>query len=183
MVATQSSMLDIGTLASDFQLNDGQGKSFSLEKSQGKPFLIMFICNHCPYVIHVIEKLVEIAKFAEAKGIPCFAINSNDIKKYPADSPYNMIKFAEKHAFNFPYLFDEKQEVAKAYKATCTPDFFLYDKNHKLFYRGQMDDSRPGNNKPITGNSLLQAIKDVLKRNDPPKEQKPSIGCNIKWKT
>jgi len=182
MVATQSSMIEIGTKASDFHLEDHQKNIFSLNNFENKPLFMMFICNHCPYVIHVIKKLVELTEFAQENGIACLAINSNDVENYPEDSPEKMISFAKKNNFNFPYLFDEKQEVAKAYKAACTPDFFLYNKDKRLFYRGQMDSSRPGNNKIVTGESLLRAIKDLLTGKTSPLDQKPSIGCNIKWK-
>lgn len=181
MVATYSSMPDIGSVASDFCLKDSDGKVFSLSDFNSNPFMIMFICNHCPYVIHIAEKISEIAFFARKKGVNCVAINSNDIANYPQDSPENMKKFSNKYSFNFPYLFDETQEVAKSYKAECTPDFFLYGENNKLFYRGQMDDSRPGSDVPVTGNDLTEAIRLVVEKKDPPKKQKPSMGCNIKW--
>lgn len=181
MVATYSSMPQIGSMASDFCLKDSMGQSFSLSDFNSKPFLVMFICNHCPYVIHIAEKISELAGFAKDKGVNCLAINSNDIRNYPQDSPENMKIFAQKYSFNFPYLFDETQEVAKSYKAECTPDFFLYDKDSKLYYRGQMDNSRPGSGVPVTGKDLMDAIDLVATGKKPPLVQKPSMGCNIKW--
>lgn len=184
MVATQSMMVKIGTPASDFKLNDTTtGEAFALKDAANKSVLLMFICNHCPYVVHIIDKLVQVAQYAEDKGIACVAINSNDVVKYPEDSPEKMKVFANKHAFHFPYLFDENQDIAKAYDAACTPDIFLYDANHKLYYRGQLDSSRPSNNKPVTGESLLHAINELLESKQPPSHQMPSIGCNIKWKS
>ena len=183
MVATPSSMVSIGTPANDFQLSEPGGKTFSLSDAKNKPVLLIFMCNHCPYVIHIIEKLAELGRYAERKGVVCFGINANDVENYPQDSPEKMISFAKQYSLSFPYLFDETQEVAKSYKAACTPDFFLYDKNHHLFYRGQMDSSRPGNNKPVTGESLKAAIDDLCALKTPPDNQKPSIGCNIKWKS
>ena len=142
----------------------------------------MFICNHCPFVVHVKDEIVKIANEYQKKGFGFVAINSNDILKYPEDSPYNMLKYAVKFKFSFPYLFDETQKIAKAYGASCTPDFFLFDKNLELVYRGQLDDSRPANKKPVTGKDLRTALDRVIKGLAQKKEQKPSIGCNIKWK-
>ena len=142
----------------------------------------MFISNHCPFVVHVKDEIVKFANEYLKKGFGFVAINSNDIVKYPEDSPCNMLKFAVKYKFSFPYLFDETQKIAKAYGAACTPDFFLFDKNLKLIYRGQLDDSRPTNKKTVTGNDLRIALDRVVKEQAQKEEQKPSIGCNIKWK-
>ena len=142
----------------------------------------MFICNHCPFVIHVREKLVELAGLYQSKGIAVIGINSNDIKAYPDDSPVNMKKIAGRFQFSFPYLFDETQEVAKEFLAACTPDFYLFDASHHLVYRGQMDDSRPGNDIPVTGEDLTSTIDNLLDAKSISPDQKPSLGCNIKWK-
>ena len=141
----------------------------------------MFICNHCPFVIHVLDEIVSITKKYE-KEISFIAISSNDIVNYPEDSPELMKKLAEEKKFNFPYLFDETQEVAKKYDAACTPDFFIYNSDKQLVYRGQLDDSRPGNDVPVTGYDLRKAIDSLIKGEEIDKNQKPSIGCNIKWK-
>lgn len=180
MSATPSTMLEIGTEAPDFTLPSVSGGTLSLSyTNQSKGFVVMFICIHCPYVLHIEDKLVEVANEYIAKGIGFIAISSNDVEVYPEDSPEKM---AEKD-YPFPYLYDESQEVAKAYKAACTPDFFVFDENRKLVYRGQFDDSRPKNNKPITGNDLREALDAVLEGKSIPEEkQVPSIGCNIKWK-
>ena len=182
MPAIHSAMPELGTEASDFSLEDARQNLYTLENYRNKPLLIMFICNHCPYVIHIAPRMKEIEKFCREKAVPILAINSNDIGKYPTDSPENMLLFSEKYQFNFPYLFDETQEIAKAYQAECTPDFFLYDKDHKLFYRGQFDDSRPGNENPVTGEDLFKAIDLLSSGKKPPEKQKPSIGCSIKWR-
>jgi len=142
----------------------------------------MFICNHCPYVRHVISKLVELIKDYREHGVSVVAINSNDIVSYPDDAPAKMKIIAAQYSFNFPYLYDETQVVAKQYNAACTPDFFLFNSNHELVYRGQMDNSRPGNNIPVTGNELTEAINCMLEGKPISPVQKPSMGCNIKWK-
>ena len=141
----------------------------------------MFICNHCPFVIHVIDEIVSISENYK-ENISFVAISSNDVINYPDDSPELMKKFAVNKNFSFPYLFDETQEVAKSFDAACTPDFFLYNNESKLVYRGQMDDSRPGNGIPVTGNDLKSALDNLIKNKEISAEQKPSIGCNIKWK-
>lgn len=180
MSATPSTMLEIGTEAPDFTLPSVNGGKLSLRYAdQSKGFVVMFICNHCPYVLHIEEELVNLAKEYIARGIGFIAISSNDVEKYPQDSPKEM---AEKE-YPFPYLYDETQEVAKAYKAACTPDLFVFDENRKLVYRGQFDDSRPKNDKPVTGNDLKKALDAVLDgKTIPEADQIPSIGCNIKWK-
>lgn len=180
MSATPSTMLELGTKAPDFNLESVSGGTLSLNYTdQSKGFVVMFICNHCPYVLHIEEELVSLAEEYISKGIGFIAISSNDVEKYPQDSPEKM---AEKN-YPFPYLYDETQEVAKKYKAACTPDFFVFDENKKLVYRGQFDESRPKNDKPVTGNGLRRALDAVLNGESiPENEQIPSIGCNIKWK-
>ena len=181
MTATSSSMPQLGTKANDFKLIDKNKEKMTLDTFKGEALLLMFICNHCPYVVHIAEKFSTIAAACQINHINCLAINSNDITKYPDDSPEKMIEFSKKYKLNFPYVFDKSQQMAKDFKAECTPDFFLYDKEHKLFYRGQMDDSRPGSKKPVTGKDLLEGIRLLSKGEKAPENQKPSIGCNIKW--
>jgi peroxiredoxin len=184
MSLTPSNMLPLQTLAPDFSLFDtisGQKLSLSELKSPVAT-LVMFICNHCPYVKHVQHELVKLAKDYQSKNIAFIAINSNDTKKYPEDAPEKMKECAESLGYTFPYLFDETQEVAKAYQAACTPDFYLFDKNLRCVYRGQLDDSRPGNNIPVSGKDLREALEAILSEKPVSTFQKPSIGCNIKWK-
>lgn len=176
-------MLPLGTYAPQFSLFDSvTGKTISLNANANCPAtVIMFICNHCPYVKHINKELPRLANDYIKKGVRFFAINSNNIEDYPDDSPENMKVIAQQENYPFPYLYDETQEVAKAYQAACTPDFFVFDKNMLLAYRGQFDDSRPGNNIKVSGNSIRGAL-DALLNNEPvPGEQRPSIGCNIKW--
>lgn len=184
MVLTPSNMLPLGSKAPDFRLKCAVSeKEYSLEELKSDTAtVIMFICNHCPYVKHVQEGLVELANDYIAKGVSFIAINSNDVEKYPADSPANMKIVAESLGYPFPYLFDETQEVAKAYDAACTPDFYIFDRELKCVYRGQMDDSRPGNGIPVTGKHIRKALDDILEGKPVKEEQIPSIGCNIKWK-
>ena len=184
MALTPSKMIPLGTKAPDFRLPDAvSGKQFSLvELKSDKATVIMFICNHCPYVKHVQNGLVELANDYASKGVSFIAINSNDVKNYPDDSPENMKKVAQKMGYPFPYLFDDSQQVARSYDAACTPDFYIFDKNMKLMYRGQMDDSRPGNGKPVTGSDIRQALDSILDGRVISDEQIPSMGCNIKWK-
>lgn len=184
MVKTASTMLPLGTRAPDFVLkNVIDGKLVSLPDFEGKPgLLVTFICNHCPFVKHLQAALTEFGKEYQAKGLGIVAINSNDVTSHPDDGPDKMKFEAQQAGYTFPYLFDETQQVAQAYKAACTPDFFLFDKNQALVYRGQFDASRPGNGKPITGADLRAAVDLVLAGQRVPAEQKPSIGCNIKWK-
>lgn len=185
MAETPSNMLDLGTAAPDFDLIDPKdNKSKSLQELKGsKGTLIMFICNHCPFVKHVNDELVKMANDYLDKGISFIAINSNDVDNYPEDSPEKMVAYSNKLGYPFPYLYDETQEVAKAYKAACTPDFYLFDSQLKLVYRGQLDSSRPGNNIPVTGEDLRKALDNLLSEKITPEvEQKPSVGCNIKWK-
>ena len=184
MARTPSNMLPLGTKAPDFKLLDTvTGQILSLEKLKGeKGTVIMFICNHCPFVIHVNSQVSQLAKDYKKMGINCIAISSNDVENYPQDAPHLMKENALAQGFIFPYLYDESQKVAKAYDAACTPDFYLFDKKMKLVYRGQLDDSRPENGIPLTGNDLRNALDCLLKNEPIPELQKPSIGCNIKWK-
>ena len=184
MAMTPSNMLLLGTKAPDFSLTDTISDTvLSLNKLKGdKGMVIMFICNHCPFVIHVNSELVDMANAYAEKGIGFIAISSNDAINYPQDSPEKMKIHAHTENYPFPYLYDETQEVAKAYDAACTPDFFVFNKDLKLCYRGQLDDSRPGNNIPVTGTDLCNALDCLIENKENRKNQKPSIGCNIKWK-
>jgi peroxiredoxin len=183
MALTPSTMLPLGTPAPEFSLPDPAGKVHSLKDFQSAPaLLVAFICNHCPYVKHVREAFAKLAREYHAKGVAVVAINSNDIANYPDDSPEKMAEEARTHGYAFPYLLDESQAVAQEYRAACTPDFFVFDRHRKLVYRGQMDDSRPGNNRPVTGKDLRSALDAVLAGRPVLEEQVPSIGCNIKWK-
>lgn len=183
MAATPSTMLPLGTIASNFCLPDTDGTIKTMDDFKGSPALvIMFICNHCPFVKHVQKELVRLTDDYRSKGVAVVGISSNDISSHPEDSPAAMKRVKESSGYNFPYLFDESQAVAKSYQAACTPDFYLFDRDRKLVYRGQLDDSRPGNNSPVTGKDLRAAIDAVLAGNPVSSVQKPSIGCNIKWK-
>ena len=183
MARTPSNMVTLGTLAPEFTLlNTINDRLYSSEKLFNKNgAVIMFICNHCPFVIHIINEIVSISENYK-ENISFVAISSNDVINYPEDSPKLMKKLALNKNFSFPYLYDETQEVAKSFDAACTPDFFLYNDKKKLVYRGQMDDSRPGNGIPVTGNDLKAALDNLIKNKEISTEQKPSIGCNIKWK-
>ncbi len=184
MALTPSTMLPIGTPAPDFNLPDLDGKTVSLAGFAGKKaLLVQFICNHCPYVIHVRQELAKLGKEYQARGVGIVAINANDAVNYPEDSPAHMKRIAVEIEYAFPYLYDETQQVAKAYHAACTPDFFLFDAHMKLVYRGQLDDSRPGNDIPVTGKDLRAALDAVLEGKSVSTVQKPSMGCNIKWKS
>jgi peroxiredoxin len=184
MSKTPSKMLPLGTIAPDFLLKDtNSSNEFSFLDLKGeKGTLVLFICNHCPFVHHVMDEVVRIANDYRVQGISFIAISSNDIEKYPQDAPELMTEFAFKNNFEFPYLFDATQNVAKVYDAACTPDFFLFDNQNQLVYRGQLDDSRPGNGIPLSGNDLRGAIDGVIYNRSINPMQKPSIGCNIKWK-
>lgn len=176
-------MLPLGTEAPSFSLPDTDGEIVSLEDFEGAPgLLVMFLCNHCPFVKHLREGLAEFGREYLKRGLGIVAINSNDVERYPADSPEMMAREVAEAGYPFPYLFDETQEVAKAYRAACTPDFFLFDGDRRLVYRGQFDDSRPDNGVPVTGKDLKAAADAVLEGKPVPEEQKPSLGCNIKWK-
>lgn len=184
MAKTPSNMLELGTLAPLFSLpNVVNNQKFNLKHDpRYKATLIMFICNHCPYVIHVNQELVRLANDYQKKEVQFIAISANDVESYPDDSPENMKKTALAENYPFPYLYDATQEVAHAYKAACTPDFYLFDANLILVYRGQLDDSRPGNPIDVSGSSLRTALDQVLDNKPVTVEQKPSLGCNIKWK-
>lgn len=183
MVQTHSRMLPLGTEAPTFSLPDPDGKLHSLDGS-GNPdaYLVMFICNHCPFVKHVREELARLGRDYLPRNVRVFAINSNDFDRHPDDSPANMKAEARKWGYPFPYLVDRDQSVAKAYLAACTPDFFVFDGSRKLVYRGQLDDSRPSNRQPVTGRDVREALDAVLEARPPGGEQVPSIGCNIKWR-
>lgn len=178
-------MTPLGAKAPDFTLPDTiSGNLLSLSDIKGeKGTLVMFICNHCPFVIHVNEELVKLGIEYQAKEIKMVAINSNDVSSHPDDSPDKMTVVAKQLGYTFPYFFDETQEVAKAYDAACTPDFFLYDENLNLVYRGQLDDSRPGNETPVTGKDLRAALDALIEGKPIDENQRPSLGCNIKWKS
>jgi thiol-disulfide isomerase/thioredoxin len=184
MARTPSTMVALGTTAADFNLPDTvSGKNFTLENIKGRlATVIMFICNHCPFVKHVNPELVELANDYKDRGIGFVAISANDVINYPDDSPELMAKTANELRYPFPYLYDESQEVAKAYDAACTPDFFIYDKALRLIYRGQLDDSRPGNEIALTGKDIRNALDCIINDQAVPEQQRPSIGCNIKWK-
>ena len=183
MVRTPSTMLPLGTQAPAFSLADAFGAQVSLDDFAGAPaLLIMFICNHCPYVKHVAPKLAELAKEYQGRGVAVVAINSNDVDNYPDDSPEKMRDEIVERDYTFAYLYDETQEVARAYRAACTPDFYVFDADQKLVYRGQMDGARPGNDVPVTGEDLRAALDAVLGGAAPSTDQRPSLGCNIKWK-
>lgn len=183
MVQTPSTMIELGVAAPGFALPGTDGRTHSLAEFDGKKaLLVMFICNHCPFVKHVAPELSKIGREYQPRGAGIVAINSNNVATHPEDSPDKMIDAAKAWGFTFPYLFDETQAVARAYKAACTPDFFLYGADRKLVYRGQLDGSRPGNGVPVTGQDLRAALDAVLAGKPVPAGQKPSIGCNIKWK-
>lgn len=177
-------MLELGTKAPHFSLTDAiSGRNYSLEDFEGnRALLVMFICNHCPYVKHIRQGLIDYATEYMPNGVAVVAINSNDAEAYPEDSPEKMKEEGEKYDFPFPYLFDETQQVAKSYRAACTPDFFLFNSRQELVYRGQFDSSRPKNDDPVTGRDLREATDRLLAGQDPVADQIPSIGCNIKWK-
>lgn len=183
MARTPSTMLALGTPAPAFSLPEPlTARTVKLDDFSGKPLLVVFSCNHCPFVKHILQGLVQFAREYQAKGLAMVMISANDVANYPEDSPEKMAELARQAGFTFPYLYDESQEVAKAYQAACTPDFFLFDADHRLAYRGQFDDARPGNDVPVTGHDLRAACDAVLSGKAPSAEQKPSLGCNIKWK-
>jgi peroxiredoxin len=183
MVLTPSTMLPLGTQAPDFSLVNVDGRTVSLADFEGKPaLLVIFMCNHCPYVKHVADQLAAFTSEYIANGVGVVGISSNDVPNYPADSPEQMVAEAEARGYQFPYLYDETQDVAKAYRAACTPDFYVFDADQRLVYRGQFDGSRPDSGIPVTGDDLRAALDAVLAGNKPIDDQRPSIGCNIKWK-
>ena len=184
MVMTPSTMrLEPGDPAPDFLLPDFDGKTYTLgDFADAKALLVMVVCNHCPFVIHVAKGISDLARAYMPQGLAVVGINSNDIETHPEDSPEKMKQYAAEWGWDFPYLFDESQDVAKAYGAACTPDFFLFDSEQKMVYRGQLDDSRPGNDIPFTSGDMRAAIDAALTGQPVKGEQKPSVGCNIKWK-
>ena len=184
MAKTPSTMKELGTQAPEFKLqNTLNNEICGLDNLKSDvATVIMFICNHCPFVVHIEDELSKVSSEYMNKGVSFIAISSNDVENYPDDSPDKMKIFAERNGFKFPYLYDETQDVAKAYDAACTPDFFVYDKNLLLAYRGQLDDSRPGSEIPVSGKDLRAALDALIEGKPVIKEQKPSMGCNIKWK-
>ena len=183
MVATASTMQALGSKASKFNLVDVRNdKETQLADFAAKPLLLMFICNHCPFVIHIIDEMTEIANGYQQKGYAVVAISANDAQSYPQDGPAAMAKFAAKHNFEFAYCYDESQSVAKSFGAACTPDFFIYDADHRLRYRGQMDAARPSNNLPVSGADLQAALQAIVDGKEVNPQQTASLGCSIKWK-
>jgi peroxiredoxin len=183
MAAVESNMLELGTLAPAFRLPDLNGKLVSHDDfPDAQALLVAFICNHCPFVKHIRKEFAAYAREYQPRGLVVVAIASNDTKAYPQDGPAGMAEEAKEAGYTFPYLFDESQETARAYKAACTPDFFLFDRTRRLVYRGRFDASRPGNSVPVTGEDLRAATEAVLNNAPVPQEQWPSIGCSIKWK-
>ena len=183
MALTPSTMLQLETTAPDFSLPDTEGKTVSLSDfAERKALLVMFVCNHCPYVKHVADGIAKLGKEYQAKGVGVVAISSNDVANFPDDSLDKMKEEKALRDYSFPYLLDETQEVAKAYEAACTPDFYVFDDNRRLVYRGQMDDSRPDSGIPVTGRDLRAALDAALEGRSVGEDQRPSLGCNIKWK-
>jgi len=183
MALTPSTMLPLGTKAPRFELPDTDGRTVTLDDfAAAKGLVVMFICNHCPYVKHVRDELARFGRDMKKSGVAVVAISSNDVSTHPADSPEKMAEEKKAAGYEFPYLYDADQSVAAAYKAACTPDFYLFDQNRALVYRGQFDDSRPGNGTPVTGADLRHAVDALLSGQPARSPQKPSMGCNIKWK-
>jgi len=183
MARTPSTMLELGTAAPDFRLPDFDGHLHALDDFRASPaLLVAFTCNHCPFVKHIRKRFAEFAREYAPRGLAVVAINSNDLEAYPQDGPEAMRQEASEFGYGFPYLLDQSQEVARAYRAACTPDFFLFDADRRLVYRGQFDDSRPGNHRPVTGADLRAAVDATLDGRSPTGDQFPSVGCNIKWR-
>ncbi len=182
MSATPSTMRALGSPAPDFMLPDPDGHLVSRSDYEGQPLLVGFICNHCPYVKNIADTLGARLKDYGTRGVACVLVGANDITAYPDDAPDKMPAFLAEYGIDAPYLYDETQRVAKAYEASCTPDFFLFDSNHKLYYRGQFDSSRPGNGEPVTGADMDAAVAALVGGQDAPSDQRASVGCNIKWK-
>ncbi len=184
MALTPSKMIPLGTIAPDFELQDSVSNNLVTlaDVKSEVATVIMFICNHCPYVKHVREELVRLYDDYFPKGVSFTGISSNDVEDFPEDSPEMMREEAKKHGYQFPYLYDETQQIAKLYDAACTPDFYIFDRNLELVYRGQLDDSRPGNEKPLNGKDVREALDSVINGNPVSENQIPSVGCNIKWK-
>jgi peroxiredoxin len=175
-------MMPLGTAAPAFDLPEVMGERIALDALAGAPLLVMFLCNHCPYVKHVRSELASLGRDYQARGVAVVAISSNDASAYPADSFERMREEKQAAGYSFPYLYDETQDIARAYGAACTPDFFVFDAGRRLVYRGQLDDSRPGNGQPVTGRDLRAALDAVLDGRPASADQRPSLGCNIKWK-
>jgi len=183
MARTPSNMIPLGTPLPSFGAVDAlTGKEFSSASLGEATVLVAFICCHCPFVVHIEQEFADLCRQMQKRGVQVVAVQSNDIQNYPDDRPEKMREQAQKLGFEFAYIHDETQSIAKSFDAACTPDFYLFDANHKLFYRGQMDASRPGNEVSVTGVDLVAALDLLLAGSEPPAEQKPSIGCNIKWK-
>ncbi|HLF40519.1 MAG TPA: thioredoxin family protein [Acidimicrobiia bacterium] len=183
MAAVHSTMLPLGTEAPRFSLPDPSGRTWSLDDFAEAPVLVVaFLCNHCPYVKHVRHRLAEVAGELQARGAAFVAVNSNDVDAYPEDAPEEMARESAQIGYPFPYLFDETQDVAKAYRAACTPDFYVFDGERRLAYRGQFDASRPGSDVPVTGADLHHAVDAALEGRAPTGDQRPSLGCSIKWR-
>lgn len=183
MVKTNSQMLPLGTRAPDFSLPDADGVLHALDDAgEADAWLIMFICNHCPFVKHVRDELARLGNDYLPRNVGVFAINSNDFDKHPDDNPARMKEEGKAAGYRFPYLVDKDQSVAKAYHAACTPDFYVFDADRRLVYRGQLDDSRPSNDKPVDGRDVRKALDAILDGKSVPDDQRPSIGCNIKWR-
>jgi peroxiredoxin len=183
MSETPSTMLEIGTQAPDFSLPDPvSGNTVSRADYAGRPLLVVFSCNHCPYVLHIIDSFTEFANALPGRGVGAVMISANDVGNYPQDGPDKMAEFARERGFEFPYLYDESQQVARAYHAACTPDLYLFDADHRLVYRGQYDGSRPGNPVEVDGSDLKAAVDDLLAGREISGDQIPSVGCNIKWR-
>ncbi|GGY01529.1 thioredoxin family protein [Litchfieldella qijiaojingensis] len=182
MAVTPSNMIELGSPLPVFRLPDPNGAEVDSEQFRGNPLLVVFMCNHCPFVKHIADAFADFAREYEQKGLAVVGINSNDFQSHPDDRPERMIEEARMRGYTFPYLVDETQEVARTFQAACTPDFFLFDRNHRLAYRGQFDDSRPSKDTPVTGEDLRAAADAVLAGQAPDANQMPSMGCNIKWK-
>ncbi|MCP4076549.1 MAG: thioredoxin family protein [Gammaproteobacteria bacterium] len=183
MSRTPSTMLELGIAAADFSLLEpSTGNTVNRSDYSGKPLLVVFSCNHCPYVLHILKQFSDYAKEYQQQGLSIVMINANDVDHYEADSPQKMVELIKEYGFTFPYLYDETQQVATAYRAACTPDLFLFDDQHKLVYRGQFDASRPGTDIPVTGEDLINATEALINNQPLSAEQIPSLGCNIKWK-
>lgn len=182
MVLTPSRMLPLGTELPPFSLSDGEQRPVSSADFAEKPLLVAFICNHCPYVKHIKTELSQLGRDLSDLGVAMVGINANDAVRYADDSPAQMVEDVRAFGYTFPYLFDAEQAVAKAFQAACTPEFYLFDGEHRLVYRGQLDDSRPGNGKPVTGRDVRAAVSAMLKGEPPLGAQTPSVGCNVKWR-
>ncbi|RTR05256.1 thioredoxin family protein [Halomonas nitroreducens] len=182
MSLTPSTMIDLGSPLPSFRLPDAEGHTVGSDDYPDQPLLVVFMCNHCPFVKHLADALADFTREYQAKGLAVIGINSNDFHAHPDDRPEKMVEEAEARGYTFPYLVDESQDVARAFEAACTPDFFLFDRDHRLAYRGQFDDSRPSQDTPVDGRDLRAAADAVLADRAPSPDQKPSMGCNIKWK-